>query len=186
VEWVTLCDSTGAPIATLPVSDGGGSLTVDAPVGTPVFVRLSNGSVALIGQQVQDGSLPVVIASDQSVVKAREDRVAMSWVSAVTTASAIGAVIADTGALAAADYDFDIKIAGGGAVLAGKVLIVEHRNAANAATLQSLAMVGGDATAEVLLRRYTLALNERIRVIVGAVAFAAAERSLAAIGRRVS
>lgn len=31
----------------LPVADAGGSLTVDAPVGTPVFVRLSDGSSAI-------------------------------------------------------------------------------------------------------------------------------------------
>lgn len=32
---------------TFPVTDSGGSLTVDAPVGTPVFVRLSDGSSAI-------------------------------------------------------------------------------------------------------------------------------------------
>lgn len=32
---------------TFPVTDSGGSLTIDAPVGTPVFVRLSDGSSAL-------------------------------------------------------------------------------------------------------------------------------------------
>jgi len=33
--------------ATFPVTDNAGSLTVDAPVGTPVFVRLSDGSAAI-------------------------------------------------------------------------------------------------------------------------------------------
>lgn len=32
---------------TFPVTDSGGSLTVDAPVGTPVFVRLSDGTSAI-------------------------------------------------------------------------------------------------------------------------------------------
>lgn len=40
----------------IPVSDNGGSLTVDAPVGTPVFVRLSDGAAAIT-------TLPVSIAS---------------------------------------------------------------------------------------------------------------------------
>lgn len=40
----------------IPVSDNGGSLTVDAPVGTPVFVRLSDGSSAI-------ATLPVSLAS---------------------------------------------------------------------------------------------------------------------------
>lgn len=49
-----------------PVTDAAGSLTVDAPVGTPVFVRLSDGAAALIGQKLMAASVPVVIASDQT------------------------------------------------------------------------------------------------------------------------
>jgi len=51
-----------------PVSDNAGSLTVDAPVGTPVFARLSDGAATLIGQKTMAASLPVVVASDQSVI----------------------------------------------------------------------------------------------------------------------
>ena len=36
---------------TFPVTDSGGSLTVDAPVGTPVFVRLSDGTSAISSLQ---------------------------------------------------------------------------------------------------------------------------------------
>lgn len=50
------------------VDDNAGSLTVDAPVGTPVFSRLSDGAAALIGQKVSASSLPVVLASDQSSI----------------------------------------------------------------------------------------------------------------------
>lgn len=50
---------TGAG-GTFPVTDSGGSLTVDAPVGTPVFVRLSDGSAAIT-------TLPVSIASTVTV-----------------------------------------------------------------------------------------------------------------------
>lgn len=46
---------TGAG-GTFPVTDNAGSLTVDAPVGTPVFVRLSDGSSAI-------ATLPVSLAS---------------------------------------------------------------------------------------------------------------------------
>ena len=46
---------TGAG-GSFPVTDSGGSLTVDAPVGTPVFVRLSDGSSAI-------STLPVSLAS---------------------------------------------------------------------------------------------------------------------------
>ena len=54
------------------VDDNAGSLTVDAPVGTPVFTRLSDGAAALIGQKVMATSLPIVVASDQSVLPVRE------------------------------------------------------------------------------------------------------------------
>lgn len=53
---------------TQPVSDASGSLTVDAPVGTPVFTRLSDGAAALVGQKTMANSLPVVLSSDQASV----------------------------------------------------------------------------------------------------------------------
>jgi len=46
-------DASGVAV---PVTDNSGSLTVDAPVGTPVFVRLSDGSSAI-------STLPVSLAS---------------------------------------------------------------------------------------------------------------------------
>lgn len=52
----------------VPITDNSGTLTVDAPVGTPVFARLSDGAAALIGSKTSANSLPVVIASDQSAV----------------------------------------------------------------------------------------------------------------------
>jgi hypothetical protein len=50
------------------VDDNAGSMTVDAPVGTPLFARLSDGAAALIGQKVMASSLPVALASDQSAL----------------------------------------------------------------------------------------------------------------------
>jgi hypothetical protein len=45
----------------VPISDNAGSLTVDAPVGTPAFVRLSDGAAAITALPVTDnaGSLTV-------------------------------------------------------------------------------------------------------------------------------
>lgn len=54
----------------VPVSDNAGSITVDAPVGTPVFARLSDGAAALIGQKTMALSLPITLATDQSVLPA--------------------------------------------------------------------------------------------------------------------
>jgi len=52
----------------VPVSDNAGSLTVDAPVATPVWVRESDGAAAFVGQKAMAASKPVVIASDQSSI----------------------------------------------------------------------------------------------------------------------
>lgn len=54
----------------IPVTDAAGSFTVDAPVGTPVFVRLSDGAAALVGQKTMANSLPVTLASDQTTLPA--------------------------------------------------------------------------------------------------------------------
>jgi len=48
------------------VDDNGGSVTVDSPVGTPTFVRLSDGAAAMVGQKTMALSIPVTIASDQT------------------------------------------------------------------------------------------------------------------------
>lgn len=48
---------TGAG-GSFPVTDSGGSLTVDSPVGTPVFVRLSDGSAAITTLAVSLASVP--------------------------------------------------------------------------------------------------------------------------------
>lgn len=48
-----------------PVSDNSGSLTVDAPVGTPVFVRLSDGSSAIATLPVSAASLPLPTGAAQ-------------------------------------------------------------------------------------------------------------------------
>lgn len=62
---VSIQEDGGAVIG---IDDNSGSLTVDAPVGTPLFARLSDGAAALIAQKVMALSLPVTIASDQSAV----------------------------------------------------------------------------------------------------------------------
>lgn len=126
---------------------------------------------------------PVSIAAQ---VKAREDTAAMTWVSLKTAAPTASAVQADTGALAAGDYDFTILLSAADTLLVGKGMVIEHRNAANAATLQTLGGVVAGGSENVELRRYTMALNERIRVIAGTAAGAASSMYVSAIGRRVA
>lgn len=51
-----------APVT--PVTDNAGSLTVDSPVGTPVFVRLSDGTTAIATLPVSLASAPVTPVTD--------------------------------------------------------------------------------------------------------------------------
>jgi hypothetical protein len=107
--------------------------------------------------------------------------VAAASVGALATAPGAAAVVADTGALPAGDYTIDVELDAAAVLAAGKALIVEHRNAANAATVKPLGGCGAGQSRTLTIRRLTLAANERVRVIVGAVAFGAGETATAAI-----
>lgn len=178
--------------AVQPVSDNGGSLTVDGPV-TDAQLRASAVPVSgpLTDAQLRATAVPVSgpLTDAQlraSAVKAREDTAVMTWVSLKSAAPAANAVQADTGALAAGDYDFDIYLSSSDTVAVGKGLVVEHRNAANGATTHNLGSVPAGVALKIELRRYTLALNERIRVIAGTAAGAASSMYVSSIGRRIA
>lgn len=71
---------------TFPVTDSGGSLTVDAPVGTPLYVRLSDGTAAI-------STLPVSLAS----VPSHEVTLAANQTLATLTGGGVAHDAADTG-----------------------------------------------------------------------------------------
>ena len=120
-----------------------------------------------------------------SAIKAREDSSAMTWTSLKSAAPAANSVQADTGALVAGEYDFDISLSASDTAV-GKGLVIEHRNAANSATLQVLGGVPAGGAVQFKFRRITIATNERIRIIAGTAAGAANSMYVSAIGRRLS
>lgn len=143
----------------------------------PVSGPLTDAQLRATAVPVSVGSLP----------KAREDAAAMAWVSAKNAAPSANSVQADTGALVAGDYDFDINLACADTVAVGKGLVIEHRNAANNATTHNLgACTPNGGSVQFRLRRYTIATNERLRVIAGTAAGAASSMYVSAIGRRIS
>lgn len=109
---------------------------------------------------------------------------AMTFVGASNAAPAANSVQADTGALVADDYEFTVALMASDTVAVGKGLIVEHRNAANNATLAILGGCAPSGAVFIHIRKLALATNERVRVIVGAVAGAASSRYVSSIGRR--
>jgi hypothetical protein len=93
--------------ASIPVTDNAGSLTVDAPVGTPLWVRLSDGSAAFIGQKTMANSVPVAIASDQSAIPVDSELTTLDYDSGAGTSNAAvsGVVVAAAGGPAAITGD---------------------------------------------------------------------------------
>lgn len=63
---------------TFPVTDSGGSLTVDAPVGTPVFVRLSDGSAAISTLPVSLASVPSHAVTNAGTFAVQVDGIALT------------------------------------------------------------------------------------------------------------
>jgi hypothetical protein len=82
-------------------------------------------------------------------------------------------VIADSGALPAGDYRVQVLIGYADTLAAGKCAVIEHRNAANAATVDQLGAVPAGDSREIVIERLTLAASERIRVVNDAVVGAA-------------
>lgn len=114
-----------------------------------------------------------VITRDQAPVAAVVNNGALS-----AAAAAIDTIVADTGALGAGTYV--VEFTGGilGPDTAGVGLVVEHRNAANAA---NIAILGGGTQFERRIARVVIAASERIRIKVDAVALPALTKAVAAI-----
>jgi hypothetical protein len=96
-------------------------------------------------------------------------------------AAAANTVVADTGPLAAGVYDVEYQLHIGmlATAAAGVELVVEHRNAANNGNLSVLAGCPGGGAGSGRLSRVAVAANERIRVVVGAVALRASVKAAA-------
>lgn len=95
--------------------------------------------------------------------------------SGLLTAAAAATIVADTGPMAAGAYRAEIFLGFSGVAAAGKHLVLEHRDATNAATLHSIALVPAPGTLQTVIERINLAANQRLRIIVGAVAAGAGE-----------
>lgn len=112
---------------------------------------------------------------------------AFTFVSTNNAAPAANSVQADTGQLAAGDYELIVNLMVSDTVAVGKGLIIEHRNAANNG---NIAILGGASpnggTVSIQIAKLTLATNERIRVIAGSASGAANSRYVSAIGRRTT
>jgi hypothetical protein len=109
-----------------------------------------------------------------------------AWVSALVIAPLANAVLLDTGALSEAHLDFEVNLMCQDGSSLSQYIALEHRNAANSATLNTLAMVGFRNDRQASFRRYAIAAGERLRVISGTVAAQAGAPYHAALGARIA
>lgn len=119
--------------------------------------------------------------SRRAAPRKASNEVVTAHVGATVTAAGIAAVIADTAALGAGDYRLNLHLGADGTALAGKSMVVEHRDAANTGTVKQLGRCPAGSSLAITVPRITLAANERIRVVAGSVAFAAGENATAHI-----
>lgn len=106
-------------------------------------------------------------------------------VGAELVAPAGAAVIADTGQLPKGTYEVDIALAAADAPAAGKGILVQHRDAANAATNAIIGSCAAGSSNQVNLKGIVVAQNERIRAVVMAQAGAALSEFVATIAVRM-
>ena len=80
VKWASVQRVTIATDDVVPVTDNSGSLTVDAPVATPVFVRLSDGGAAITTLPVSLASVPSHAVTNAGTFAVQSTNQANSWV----------------------------------------------------------------------------------------------------------
>jgi len=122
-----------------------------------------------------------LVLEDAAVHIGGEPTINPTAASGNASAPAANAVVADSGALAAGTYYVEVSLGFSGTLAAGKHLQIEHRNAANNATVNTLGMCPAGVSTIVVRERVVVALNERIRVVIGAVAAAASEVAIAEV-----
>lgn len=147
---------TGAG-GTFPVTDSGGSLTVDAPVGTPVFVRLSDGSSAI-------ATLPVSLASVPSHAVTNAGTFAVQVDNTVTVASH---AVTNAGTFA---VQVSSALPAGTNHVGG--VDIEAFEASASVTMQSAATATGNGTA-LTVTGYGTAVIQVTGTFVGTVTFEA-------------
>lgn len=98
-----------------------------------------------------------------------------------SVAPGANAVIADTGVLPFGKYDIDITVASLDSSGPGKGISVEHRNSANAATLNRLGGTSAACSDTIHLEDFLIQANERIRAVVATQAGAALSEYIAFI-----
>lgn len=151
-----------------------------ASIGTTTDASSANTMIGRLKQLVTllAAGLPAALSGSLGLKVSQVDR-APTFFSAVAAAPAASAVIADTGALTAGSYRVEWCCVAQDTVAVGKGMVVEYRNAANAATLHRLGGCAAGSSEDGETRRITVLVGERIRIIAGTAAGAASSQYIA-------
>lgn len=142
VGTVTTVTTLGTITNVVHVDDNAGSLTVDAPVGTPVFVRLSDGTSAITTLPVSLASVPSHAVTNAGTFAVQAAQSGTWDVATVTTVSTVTAVTTVSTVTAVSDAQVQGKAAHDAAVSGNPVLNgIEGRRARATAV-----SADGDAT----------------------------------------
>jgi len=196
-----LSNGPGVPPVPIPVVVLGGTNSVPAAVLGSLGFQLQQDSSSFglivtqkIGgsiideRQVQgDSNAQFHQSAFDKTIFVRELKRDTTWNSVKSAAPGASAVQADTGAIATgADSQLEINLAVSDTNAVGKGLVVEHRNAANSATLQNLGGCASPGNQSLIFGKYALLASERIRVLTGTAAGAASSMYISAIGFRLA
>jgi hypothetical protein len=82
-------DASGVAV---PITDNAGSLTVDAPVATPVFVRLSDGSAAITALPITDNSGSITVDDGATTLSVDDGGGALTVDGTLTAVTTVGTI----------------------------------------------------------------------------------------------
>lgn len=172
-----------------------GTPEVDDPILIADFIRALSIKGAIGRLRVLDVVMPTVpignvLAQNVTVLNPSSAPVFRStdvFSAGTQVAPAANTVLADTTALPAGVYDVIITL-GDTAVTVNSSFVIQHRNAANAANLMTIPIIGGSGAGPsgttTVVFAYEIALNERLRVL-NEIAGLAARRFAAFIFARL-
>lgn len=168
-----------------------GTAEVDSPLLVADMLRLLNVKGAIGRLQLADIVIPIISLGDvvQPTVAIRSPSFRSTDVfsAGILAGPAAGTIMADTGALEAGTYDVQILYSGA-ETTNRTATVVEHRNAANTATLMTFSIIqdvnaNRGFTIAYMAFGYELSVNERLRVIVDRSATLGEERSATIFAR---
>jgi hypothetical protein len=175
----------GIGAATDPEAAGDGSLIAVLKRIRTLLANVAHIGTATDAEAAGDGSLIAVAKRLRTLLGNLLGNLPTVHVTGTAAALAANAVLADAGQLAAGTYEVSVHAASTATAGVGQYLLIEHRNAANGATLHQH-VIPSPGQGRWHVPKLVVALNERVRVVGGPTAGTASSRQVADVYVRVA